>query len=497
MLKIKPLPLICFYLALVLSLYLGGFLRNFPIFAFIAVCAGGAGISLFLLAHPAFRKSGMIVIALSLGFLFGIALDTRMTYDRRAYFTGVELAKVSSYKGTCTTDSVPYAEKKGSMLTLDLASVYSRELGASAKARGRVLVFADSVDKFYAGEMVEITGKLSIAKNQSSANLSGGASISDIKRTGFDSIITDGRHRTIGLLNGLIEKMGYPASSLFRALFLGAREDLSEEISESFKTTGTLHILALSGMHVGLIYSLINLLCAPFLSKRQRLAASIAVISIYVYIAGASPSLLRAGLMILALGAGKMLDRETNPLNLLALSAVIILLVDPASAFSLSFQLSYLAMLGIFIIGDPIARFLRPYMPGFIGVPIAYSIGAQVFTIPLIVSCFGIVYFQGFIVTLILGPLITIFLAGGILSLFVFAFPVYAVHDLLGFIFGRLYEIIFLITHFFSTLGGVNLGWSPVYPIIFALILFPFVLDPKMAFASVSRLWKANRLKPA
>jgi ComEC/Rec2-related protein len=495
MVRLKSSFFICFTLSLIISLYFRDILRMIPFLFAACIVIGATGITLVSFSHDRARKWGMAVIALAIGFLFGSALDTRITNEANAAFTGIDTQRVTSFAGTCLADSTPLSSGEGTVVMVGLTSVRSIGLGASAAARGRVIVFVKGGEKLYAGERLECVGNLSLYEKAVGIDFSSGVSSIGYERLGYDSVFAGLRAAIVSGIDSLIAKMGYPASGFFKALFIGAKEDLESEMADSFKTTGTLHILALSGTHVGLIFALVNIALSPFVAKKPRLVASVAVTALYVFIAGASPSLVRAAIMIGTYAVAKLMDRETDPLNILAISAAIILLVDPLAAYSLSFQLSYLAMLGIFIIGDPIAKLARAYMPGFLAMSIAYSIGAQIFTLPLVIQSFGIFYAQGIVVTLILGPLTTIFLAGGIISLFALAAPLYPLHDAIRFVVGGVYELVFRIAEFFSGFGGITIEWSWPIGLIFIAILVPFIFNLKAIRQGITHLKSRTALE--
>ncbi|GEM_PF-2306011 len=141
---------------------------------------------------------------------------------------------------------------------------------------------------------------------------------------------------------------------LLKALVLGNKSELDSSIKSDFRRSGASHILALSGMHIGVIYSAILLLLFPFnitvRLKRVKLPLVLAVMVLYVVVTGLSPSACRAVLMIgmnlWARESGRSGYIETP----LLLSAAILLIIDPHAAESLSFQLSFAAMAGIVFI---------------------------------------------------------------------------------------------------------------------------------------------------
>ena len=146
------------------------------------------------------------------------------------------------------------------------------------------------------------------------------------------------------------------------ALLLGWRDDLDETTLEQFRSAGVMHLLCVSGLHVGIVAWLAGLLFL-FLGKRlwQRIVkgvVQIAVIWFFVMLTGMAPSTLRAGVMFSLLTVGGMLQRQPSTLNNLCTSAVILLMANPYLLFDVGFQLSYSAVLGIIAWNEPLQRLL-------------------------------------------------------------------------------------------------------------------------------------------
>ncbi len=147
-----------------------------------------------------------------------------------------------------------------------------------------------------------------------------------------------------------------PASGIFKALVLGEQGDIPEEIKESFISTGTAHLLAISGDQFGIVALLSFSLLIWILKRSEFLLLSVSVrkwaagltipcIVLYAFIAGGGISVIRAAIMVITFLVSILLDRERNLLHTLALAAFLILLFSPPSLFDVSFQLSFLAVL--------------------------------------------------------------------------------------------------------------------------------------------------------
>lgn len=192
--------------------------------------------------------------------------------------------------------------------------------------------------------------------------------------------------------NALSHSMEHHLDGVFlgvaKALLLGDKADLDQETMRIFSNTGSMHVLAVSGLHVGLLllmFQKVLLLFARWISKRQALFLSLVLVWIYGFLSGASPSVMRAVVMFTILAYGQLFFRKTAAINSLCLSAVLLFVWDPWVIFDIGFQLSYGAMFGIFLLYQPLVdllhveqKFLRMIWEGTM-----VGIAATIFTTPL------------------------------------------------------------------------------------------------------------------
>jgi len=142
-----------------------------------------------------------------------------------------------------------------------------------------------------------------------------------------------------------------PAATI-RCLILGERHALPAERLKDFRHTGTIHFLAVSGLHVGLLAAAVwFLLALPGVGRRTTAVIVILVVLCYALLGGMRPSILRAAVMCAAVCGGYIVDRRPDLLNSIGLAAIVVLLIDPADVLSAGFQLSFAAVIGIAVIG--------------------------------------------------------------------------------------------------------------------------------------------------
>lgn len=142
------------------------------------------------------------------------------------------------------------------------------------------------------------------------------------------------------------------------AMVLGDKSGLSRQLRDEYSVSGASHVLALSGLHLGIIYFFLTLV---FFRTRWRLLGQVAVLPViwlFVLMVGGSPSVVRAATMLTVYASIELLRRKAFTLNTLALAAIIMLVANPLSLWDISFQLSFLAVLGIQLFFKPIYRML-------------------------------------------------------------------------------------------------------------------------------------------
>ncbi|UJP66672.1 ComEC/Rec2 family competence protein [Mongoliitalea daihaiensis] len=188
----------------------------------------------------------------------------------------------------------------------------------------------------------------------------------------------------------------HQAKQIANALLLGQKKDLDKEVSDAYATAGAMHILAVSGLHVGIIYGFFFLLVKPYrLTIRKRvfyLSFIILIIWCYALVTGMSPSVMRSATMFTIIGLAQMKSRSPSIFNAIALSAFLLLLFDPNLLYSVGFQLSYSALVGILLIQPLLVTLWLPSskIVDYCWQITTVGVAAQVATFPLSALYFGI-----------------------------------------------------------------------------------------------------------
>lgn len=193
------------------------------------------------------------------------------------------------------------------------------------------------------------------------------------------------------------------------ALVLGITDSLDSDLLGAYSATGSLHVLSVSGLHVGIIYWLILLVLKPLnksVSGKWTLAIfSIVVLWAYAFITGLSPSVLRAVTMFSCVAIARPWSKRTNIYNTLAVSAFCLLLYEPYLIMSVGFQLSFLAVIGIVYLQPVLSRVWEPenWLWNNVWQITCVSVAAQLATFVL-----GLLYFHQFPVYFLLSNLFVI-----------------------------------------------------------------------------------------
>ncbi len=214
----------------------------------------------------------------------------------------------------------------------------------------------------------------------------------------------------------IITALPSPSAELLVAILFGQRHYLPEELEDNFRRAGAGHLMAVSGLHVGLVAALVLGLWSR-LNLRGRLPLVLAIILVfaYAYLTGLRPSALRAAIMVsLALGA-MLLDREHDLPTAVSFAALMTLFINPLLLFSIGFQLSYAATLVIVYGYKPVERLLnRLYVPGILTGPLAVTIAAQLGVLPLCLYYFHHFPVAALLFNVILLPLIAFIVGLGL-----------------------------------------------------------------------------------
>jgi competence protein ComEC len=173
-----------------------------------------------------------------------------------------------------------------------------------------------------------------------------------------------------------------------KAIILGDKSMLDSETKNSFSATGAMHVLAVSGLHIGLILQIMMEVAkffSRFISRKRAVLSILILLWIYSILTGFSPSVIRSIFMFTILVLAQFFGKEQNNINSLFFSAFVLLLFQPMFLFDIGFQLSYLAMVGIYTLYRPIESWYQPKnkIIKYFWQGTAVGFAAQCMTVPL------------------------------------------------------------------------------------------------------------------
>lgn len=248
-------------------------------------------------------------------------------------------------------------------------------------------------------------------------------------------------------LNTIIEKNVIKESvPLVSSILLGDREKVSEDLMDGFLKTGTIHFLAISGLHVGILVVSLHCFLRLFRLKTRYLAIIIIlIVFFYAAITGMKPPILRAGIMVALYYGALIINRRWDLPNGIAAAVFIILLINPSDLFNVGFQLSVLAVLGIIYTSNRLENFFWKstllieklqakeerseiwfHFKVYCRKTFCVSLGAWIAVMPLIAYYFHIVTPLNVLLNIIIFPFVWIVLVGGFIVLITgLVFPIF------------------------------------------------------------------------
>lgn len=236
--------------------------------------------------------------------------------------------------------------------------------------------------------------------------------------TAFNRFIFSCRNWVVTALRKNIS--GDKEQGLAEALLIGYKNDLDKNLVQAYTNTGVVHIIAISGSHLALIYAVLMFLTLPLRKKKfqwSRLILILAGLWLFSFLVGGGPSIIRSAVMFSFIALGKVLDRKAPIYNSLALSAFCLLCYNPFWLWDVGFQLSYAAVLSIVLFFRPIYNWYpaENKIIQFVWGSIAVSISAQILTLPLSIYHFHQMPLLFLFTNLVAVPLSGVILIGEII----------------------------------------------------------------------------------
>ena len=225
------------------------------------------------------------------------------------------------------------------------------------------------------------------------------------------------------------QALGDQETEILSALTLGYKRGLDPETKRVFSSAGAMHVLAVSGLHVGILFGVFTLLFG-FLRKLKHgkplfVLLALSVLWGYAFITGLSPSVMRAATMFSLVCIAGNINRRPNIYNTLSFSAFILLIINPNNLFEVGFQLSYTAVFGIVFLQPKFESLItvKHKIPHFFWTLLTVSVAAQIATFPITAYYFGQFPTYFWLSNLIVIPAVFVLISLGILLLLVSGIP--------------------------------------------------------------------------
>jgi competence protein ComEC len=293
---------------------------------------------------------------------------------------------------------------------------------------------------------------------------------------------------------------GPKESGLAEALLIGYKEDLDKSLIQSYSNTGVIHVIAISGLHLGLIYMLLSIFCKPLGNKKWiRFFRPIFIITglwAFGFLAGGSPSIFRSAVMFTCIAIGDSLSKQTSIFNSLAASAFLLLCYNPYWLWDAGFQLSYTAVASLALFQQTVynAFTISQRWLDAIWKLTATTIAAQILTLPLILFLFHQFPLFFLITNLVAIPLSSLILLGEILLCLLSFLPILAIPTgaLLSWLIKIMNGLVEKIDSLpFASITQINISFTQVillYGAIAATAIWIVYKKKKMIFPALSFL---------
>lgn len=281
--------------------------------------------------------------------------------------------------------------------------------------------------------------------------------------------------------------------SLLSALTVGEKRDFSQELKESYAAAGASHILALSGLHLGIIYMLLTLLL-PYRGRNHCVAllreiAIVAALWAFAFIAGLPASVVRSAILFSLMSVGRCLRQDSSSVSSLAFAAIVMLLFSPHLLFDVGFQLSFSAVFAILLLTPHMQNALELHERGwfcrYATNLLILTLAAQLGTLPFVWYHFGALPLYSLLTNIFVVPLAFVMIALALLLLVTSFFAP------LRLLFTMLLQFVADVMNdgvgFVASLPGASLSLPPVS--VFGAI-FAALLIVTLSYALINRKWK-------
>ncbi len=314
--------------------------------------------------------------------------------------------------------------------------------------------------------------------------------LKDKKINFFKSAVISAQHFVVNVLDGCIP--GKDESALAKALLIGYKVDLDKDLVQAYSNAGVVHLIAISGLHLALIYALLLWFTVrvPLIKRSGPLRLIVILCGLWFFsiLTGASASVLRSAVMFSFIAIGTTFKQKTSIYNSMASSAFVLLCINPFLLWDVGFQLSYCAVLGIVIAQRYIYNwfYFRNKLIDKIWKLASVSLSAQIFTLPICLYYFHQLPLLFLLSNVIAIPLATLVLWGCLFLVFVSPIHILAIYwgrFIAGLIWLLNHAVLFINDLPFSLWDRISISATETFILYFIIILFLYWLFKKNTIA--------------
>ena len=391
------------------------------------------------------------------------------------YFVGVNTYVIEDFDSAVSvtgrlSDDVEYGEEQTTYLLKDVEvfgkGVKNVELTISGT--GRNLNVGDVVEfeaELYGIQLFSL-GSFNLTYYRNNVGYTADVDLNSVSVVDNDIKLVE-RFR-LAVKDVLSDSMSVDDAATAYAVLFGYTNDIDSETYTAYQNAGILHLLAVSGLNVTFLISLIGFILKIFKVNRfTNFVTCFIVLIIYAYLCSFAPSILRAGIMGIIFLACQLSGRCYDSLNTLGVAGILVLITSPLFAFDVGFLMSYFCVMGIIMLNPILSEFLRKIFPKFVADSLSVSTSSMLAILPFMALMYTNFNFLTFFANLITVPLFSI------------AYPFLCVATIISLIFpfmsflltlcGYIFTLVSLIAKFFAQ-TSLTVRLSPIVVPVSALV---------------------------
>ena len=385
-------------------------------------------VSVFIIAVLLQKTPHLFIIIISCISFIGGTVHFYLTEKTTDGFADRYTGRYVTVTGQISSISDSSGDKQSIMLYADSVSA----LGKTEYRKLYFVIYTDFENEFSVGDKVSFSSLFKPPKRSDShgfdselymhtKNITASFFISSDKLTvaaGVPRLYDKLRAFSNNIADKIRLRVGGEEGEVATAILLGDKSGFSDEMTDVFMRSGISHIVAVSGMHLSILMGFFFLLAGKTrLHYKLRNVFGILLVIFYMAFTGFTPSVTRAGIMLICTLFAAVFDRKEDMPTSFFLSAAVILALNPYTVLSASFLLSYTALAGILIFANPIVEKLPQIISGKIKLTVAGTLSASILTFPVLAYMFNGISTLSVITNILVVPLVSIVFISSVFAL--------------------------------------------------------------------------------